>query len=525
MIIKNRFALILIMMAALTILHSCGSGINYIPNAGNLEINGTVTINYNFTHQVIDGFGGSNAWTRLPEGSTANSLVKLLFSKTEGMGFTILRNRIPFRERLPGDENPSLNDGFVVRNNDHTYSYKEENGIKTFDLNWNSWDIASTRNLIQRIKNLGKDGPEELVIMSSPWTPPNNRVTRWKEDVTGVSTSLNYTMNFTTPDVWGRLKRAHYNDYADLLADYVLNFESRMGHPLSILSVQNEPNWKVQYESAYWSGTDLRDFIKVIANRFPQKGITVGTIGNNAVGIMMPEFENFNINFNNMIKPSLDDPISERAITHIALHQYNGAYDPSSRAGSRAFPEIIESGKRFWQTEVSGSGPNLPTGIGINNALYYARMIHWDMTLAQTNAFLFWWLWTNTRGNTTGSLVITDGNRLIKTHRLYAMGQYSRFIRPGWIRIECDAVPFWGVFSSAYKNPLTKEIAIVIINERHEETNITFNLTEADFDTIDVYRTSENETLTYIGRQRTGANSVNVSLAPMSITTFYGSVK
>jgi len=507
-----------VIAALASILSSCGT------DTSNRNIDGIVNVNFNELHQEIDGFGGSNAWTRLPNDSqTASALVKLLFSRTDGMGFTILRNRIPFRERLPGDTEQSLNDGFITRNSDHTYSYNiNENGTKTFDLNWNSWDLAGTRNLIQQIKNLGGSGPENLVIMSTPWTMPNNRVTQWKEDVTGVSANLNYIMDWSRPDVWGRLKRSHYNDYADLLADYVLNFETRMGAPLAILSVQNEPNWKVEYESAYWSGIDLRDFIKVIADRFPMKGISFGDDG---IGIMMPEFENFNINFNNMIKPSLDDPESERIISHIALHQYNGAFDPSTRAGAREFPEIIESGKRFWQTEVSGSGPHLPVGIGINNALYYARMIHWDMTLAQTNAFLFWWLWSNNPAETTGSLVIVEENRIKTTHRLYAMGQYSRFIRPGWRRIESDTTPLFGVFSSAYRNPETNEITIVIINERNIESNISINLDGAEFDRIDTWRTSDKEKLKSVGRQRTRGSILNVTLPPMSVTTFYGSVK
>jgi len=513
--------------AIFLIFNTCGSSGNFNQMSDTNtsdEIEETININFNEYRQVIDGFGGSNAWARLPDNpQTASAIVKLLYSRTEGMGFTILRNRIPFRERLPGDNSPGLNDGFITRNGDHTYSYTENtDGTKTFNLNWNSWDLSGTRNLIRQIKNLGNDGPEELVIMSTPWTMPNNRVTQWKEDITGLRGNLNYTMDWSRPDIWGRLKRAHYNDYADLLADYVLNFESRMGHPLSILSVQNEPNWKVEYESAYWSGTDLRDFIRIIANRFPMKGITVGEGG---IGIMMPEFENFNVNFNDMIRPSLEDPVSERAITHIALHQYNGANDSSSRAGALEFPGIIESGKQFWQTEVSGSGTHIPPGTGIDNALYYARMIHWDMTLSQTNAFLFWWLWTSNPSDTTGSLIIADGNRVTPHHRLYAMGQYSRFIRPGWRRIECDDNPLWGVFSSAYRNPQTKEIAIVIINDRFAESTLSLNLSGAEFDRLDVWRTSESEKMQLLGRQRTSAGVTSVVLQPKTMITLYGRVK
>jgi O-glycosyl hydrolase len=486
-----------------------------------------VNIKHNEYRQEIDGFGGSNAWTRLPrDPDAAQELVKLLYSKTEGMGFTILRNRIPFRERLSGDNSPGNNDGFIERKSDNSYDFSvSADGTKTFNLNWNSWDISGTKDLIEKIKDLGGDGPEKLVIMSCPWTPPNNRVTQWKEDVTGVNTRLNYAMDWAVPDVWGRLKKDKYEDYADLLADYVKNFEARMGAPLDILSIQNEPNWKVAYESAYWSGTDMRDFLKVIERRFPKKGVVPGAGG---VGIMFPEFENFNFDFNVLIKPSLDDPASESIITHIALHQYNGAYDSSPRAGAKAFPEIIAAGKRFWQTEVSGSGPNLPAGTGIENALYYARMIHFDMTLAEMNAFLYWWLWTNSGSdkNFPGSLImVEDGDTVTAALRLYAMGQYSRFIRPGWFRIECDSSPASGIYSSAYRNPKTGEIAVVIINDKYSAASVSLNLSDAAFDGLELWRTSAHEKLKRIGKQKISRNTANVNLAPKSVNTFYGKVK
>jgi O-glycosyl hydrolase len=499
-----------------------GNPIN-INSSGNTD--GTMNIRFNEFRQEIDGFGGSNAWTRLPhDEETAEELVKLLFSRTEGMGFTILRTRLPFRERLAGDDSPGLNDGFVVRRSDDNYDYRiNPDGTKTFNLNWNTWDISGTRGLIRHIKALGGDGPEELIIKSTPWTPPNNRVTRWKEDVVGVSSSLDYVMDWSRPDWWGRLRRDKYEDYADLLADYVKNFEQQMGAPLAILSVQNEPNWKVQYESAYWNGEDIRDFIKVIGERFPMKGITVGPGG---LGIMAPEYENFNVPFNAMIKPMLDDPISERILTHIGLHQYNGGFDSSPRAGAMEFPGIIASGKRFWQTEVSGSGPHLPPGKGIDNALYYARMIHFDMTLAQTNAFLYWWLWTNNVNdeNFPGSLIMVDYDEIVTALRLYAMGQYSRFIRPGWVRIDADTYPVRGrgVYSSAYRNPQTNEIAIVIINDTITSLSVSLNLSGAEFSELEAWRTSANERLEPAGRQRVSRNTASVNLSPRSITTFYG---
>jgi O-glycosyl hydrolase len=171
----------------------------------------------------------------------------------------------------------------------------------------------------------------------------------------------------------------------------------------------------------------------------------------------------------------------------------------------------------------------VPRGTGIDNALFYARMIHFDLTLAQTNAFLYWWLWT---GNTNDSsfpsaLIMANNEQLVVSHRLYVMGQYSRFIRPGWFRIDCDTTPVRGsgIYSSAYRNPNTNEIAIVVINETISHALLALELTGAEFDRLDIWRTSENERLKSAGRQSVTRNTAHVTAMPRSVTTYYGRVK
>jgi O-glycosyl hydrolase len=468
---------------------------------------GTVQIWYDDLRQTIDGFGGSNAWTALPSSTSASrEVVKLLYSKTEGAGFTILRNRIPFRERLAGDENPGYNDGFITRKADNTYQYAEDGGIKTFTLNWGSWDLGNTKSLIQAIKALGSNGPESLTLMSTPWTPPNNRITNWKLNVRDKS----------KPDVGGRLAPERYEDYADLLADYAGGFESNMGVPLAVLSVQNEPHWEPDYESCKWTGEEIRDFLIVLGGRFALKN--VGT----DLGIMAPEDENFREDF---ITPSLNNAAAKAVLTHVGLHQYEGASDASGCAGAEKLPNVSAAGKRIWQTEVSGSGPLMPGGNGIDNALYYARMIHLDMTLAETNAFLFWWLWTNGGADPAGSLITVNNGAVNPAVRLFVMGQFSRFVRPGWRRIGSTTSPAPGVYSSAYRDPSSGKIAVVLINETEASVNISVGLEGAPgFSSLEAWRTSAAENLEKVSGPDLTGNGAEVKLPAKSVTTLYGDI-
>uniref|UniRef100_A0A7C3E765 Endo-beta-1,6-galactanase-like domain-containing protein n=1 Tax=Gracilinema caldarium TaxID=215591 RepID=A0A7C3E765_9SPIR len=268
-----------------------------------------VSVNLQDTRQVIDGFGGSNAWMGLPGNTTIrNEVVQLLFSKTKGIGLSILRNRIPFRE-LNKDGN---DDKFVNKDANGHYICSEHNGVKTYSLNWTNWDLQNTKTLISLIKNLHpEEKPENLMVMSTPWTPPNNAVTQWKLNVPNIN---------DYPEIGGYLDPARYQDYADLLADYVTQFSAQMGHPLSVLSIQNEPTWVPNYESCKWNGDQIRDFLKVLGNRFSLKNVS------SMVKIMAPEDENFR---EDLLIPTFADQEARNVLSIVGVHQYDYKYGSS----------------------------------------------------------------------------------------------------------------------------------------------------------------------------------------------------
>jgi hypothetical protein len=71
-------------------------------------------------------------------------------------------------------------------------------------------------------------------------------------------------------------------------------------------------------------------------------------------------------------------------------------------------------------------------------------------------------------------------NNASTTKRLFAVGQYSRFVRPGYYRI--DATNTGTALISAYKDPAAGKFAIVAINSDGSTVNQTFNL--ANFTTV-----------------------------------------
>ncbi|MFQ3547130.1 MAG: hypothetical protein SNJ56_02235, partial [Termitinemataceae bacterium] len=130
--------------------------------AANLSADAVVNLNLNDQAQTIEGFGGSNAWLSFPaDPALKNELVRLLFSRTQGIGLTMLRNRIPFRE-LNKDGH---DDQFINKDVNNNYIFTQNGTNKDFSLNWSNWDLQNTKQLVQLIKEL-PEGPENLICMS-----------------------------------------------------------------------------------------------------------------------------------------------------------------------------------------------------------------------------------------------------------------------------------------------------------------------------------------------------------------------
>lgn len=130
--------------------------------------------------------------------------------------------------------------------------------------------------------NATKAKARGAIILASPWTPPAS-----------MKTNKN--------TVGGELAVASYSAYAD----YLKRFCDYMGN-VDIVSLQNEPNIAVTYESCNWNATQLLNFCK---NNAPAIGKP----------IMMPETFNFDAAFSD---PTLNDPVAAANINSIFKDNY-----------------------------------------------------------------------------------------------------------------------------------------------------------------------------------------------------------
>ncbi len=127
--------------------------------------------------------------------------------------------------------------------------------------------------------------------------------------------------------------------------------------------------------------------------------------------------------------------------------------------------------------EIEGNGKDL----GITPALYMARVIHNDLTVAQASAW-HWWLAISPYDYKDGLVYITktESDGEYQTSKmLWALGNYSRFIRPGFhrigVKINGQAEQNQNLLASAYQAPDTGELVVVVVNSSIEDAQLTLD--------------------------------------------------
>jgi O-glycosyl hydrolase len=154
-------------------------------------------------------------------------------------------------------------------------------------------------------------------------------------------------------------------------------------------------------------------------------------------------------------------------------------------------------GIKFWQTEICIMGNDTEIGGGqgydftMKTALYVARVIHHDLTYADAES----WSWWRACGGDYKDGLIRVYNRAQRgrdSKLLWALGNYSRFVRPGAVRHELSGEEDpYGLMATAYRNTDGRWV-LVVINYGGQPRTIDITSTDKKHQWT-LYRTSDTE--------------------------------
>jgi len=309
--------------------------------------------------------------------------------------------------------------------------------------------------------------------------------------------------NSQQPTYGGDFNSASNQAYANQLAGYVANMKSQYNVNLYAISVQNEPDAAVTtYEACTWSAAQIEQFVPYLYN-----ALVASNVG--STKIIVAEDESWQTN---MYYTTMTNSTAASEVGIVACHDYDGS--PPDNIPT-ALPKYDNTSAALWETEVSTIGG--PYDGSITNAMYWAERIHLYMTDAQVNAFHYWWLISDNSDNE--GLTDTNGYPAM---RMYVLGNYSRFVLPGYYRIGVNNNAVTSV--SAYANTNSGSFAIVAINSTPDTVTQIFDLTNFTAVSVTPWITSGTYSLVSQAPVALSNNysSFTYGLPPLSVVTFVG---
>ena len=317
-------------------------------------------------------------------------------------------------------------------------------------------------------------------VFATPWNPPSSMRKNGNKDI--------YSGTY-------QLKKDSWSAYANHLNSFIKYMEGQ-GVNLYSVSVQNEPDYAAEW--TYWSTSDLTSFIAQYG-----KQITSGT----KAKLMSPESFQYRKDIYNSILGN------QTAFNNIGVF---GTHFYGTQRSQMDFSALENCGKPIWMTEVYVPNSNHDADLW-PEAVEVAQNIHNGLTVGNMSAYVWWYI-----RRSYGPL--KENGQISK--RGYCMAQYSKFVRPGDVRVDVTEQPTSGVYVSAYKNS-KGQVTIVAVNNSDTGYAQQFSVGSNTLTDVDRWRTTSSENLAETDNLTidSSGNTFWAQLPARSVSTFVCTLK
>ncbi|MBX7002211.1 glucuronoxylanase [Bacillus altitudinis] len=330
------------------------------------------------------------------------------------------------------------------------------------DENRNNWsrEVATAKRAIEH----------GALVIASPWNPPSSMVETFNRNGSPAK----------------RLKYNQYAAYAQHLNDFVTYMKNN-GVNLYAISVQNEPDYA--HEWTWWTPQEILRFMRENAGSINAR-------------VIAPESFQY---LKNISDPILNDTQALRNMDILGAHLYG------TQISQLPYPLFKQkgAGKELWMTEVyypnsdNNSADRWPEALGVS------EHIHHSMVEGDFQAYVWWYI------RRSYGPMKEDG---MISKRGYNMAHFSKFVRPGYVRIDATKSPEPNVFVSAYKG--NNQVVIVAINKNNAGVNQHFVVQNGSVSQASRWVTSGSSNLQPGTDLNISGNQFWAHLPAQSVTTF-----
>ncbi|EON78247.1 putative xylanase [Lunatimonas lonarensis] len=456
-----------------------------------------IQVNLSETHQTIAHFGASDAWScqfvgNWPDGKR-DRIADLLFSRSfeadgspTGIGLSLWRFNLGAGSASQGVAS-GIRDPWR-----RAPSVMDERG--DFDPDRQQGQLWFARAAKDRgVENL-------LVFLNSPpvWLTRNGKA-------------------YTDSGNESNLPPSKHAEFGTYMAKAIAGMEG-MGLSVQYISPVNEPQW--DWEDGGQEGTpfwneEIASITHALNSALETENLTA-QIDLAEAGQIQYLYETYNRpgrsdQINAFFQPESEFYLGNlpRVSKSISGHSYfTTSPAEDSRAKRLQLRSAISaaSGLSFWMSEYCILGDNAgeirgnKRDLGMDAALYMARVIHQDLTLANASAW-HWWLAVSPYDYKDG-LIYVDKNEhdgeIYESKMLWVLGNYSRFIKPGFQRFDVETQHKHGdqtLMVSGFRSTEAKEMVFVIVNPAETTIPVDFSSIDLENFQLTCYLTDKQSNL------------------------------
>jgi O-glycosyl hydrolase len=476
--------------AILLLVAGCGGGSPRAATTGSSST-ATVTINAAKRYQriagfgVSEGFGQAKALMNAPA-SVQKQVLSLLYSPTRGAGLTILRNEI------------SADAGLTIEPKAPSRPNAKPSYLTLAEVDQDQGQLWLAKQI--------RADFDVSDVFADAWSAPGFMKTNdspfYRGTVCGVPGAS--------------CKRGDWRQaYANYLVQYAKDYAAA-GVALSYVGPENESNplppgarrggGAPRQDSMGMSAAQTTNFMQILGATLARSGLSTraeccASIGWNWAQTYAAAIES--------------DEAANAATALFTSHGYFVPLDSPLKGWS----------KPVWETEWApfDTGPFDPAWDdgSLESGFTWAQNIYTGLTAANLAAFLYLWgantSTTTVTGPNTGLLDV-EGNTVATSGRLWAFASYSRFIRPGAVRVGTTTTrPALEV--SAFRNS-DDSLAVVVLNGAHSRQVATFSLRGLDATHVTPYLTDTTHELSAQTPITVRNSAFTASLPPRSLVSY-----
>jgi len=284
----------------------------------------------------------------------------------------------------------------------------------------------------------------------------------------------------------------NYKAFAEYAVKAITEIKKSTGVTFNYISPVNEPQWEWSdggQEGCPYTNEEISSIVKTFSKSFQQNKLhtklLIAESGDLKYLLAVNGKKGKDEQVHDFFNPSSPYYIGNlpNVSRVIASHSY---FTTSPFAAAAALRTKVKDSiakiknLEYWQTEYCILGDNdgeisgNKKDTGMNAALYVAKVMYEDIAIADASAWQ-WWTAISAYDYKDGLIYIDKnetGGNFSDSKMLWAMGNYSRFVRPGMKRITV-AITSKDLLVSGYKDLRKGTLVLVVVNESAEEKVLT----------------------------------------------------